>query len=381
MSETKDVLLVGFGAIGAVVGFVLQRIGKARVTVVARSNYEALKVDGLTFRSTRYEEHVGWKPHRLCSSIKDAADQPYHYVIVTAKAVPEVQRTPELLAPLLAPSYAEKYPQPVYCLLQNGLNVEVDLYNALKALSPSEEPKIISSAVYIASRLSAPNAAEHSDVGDRLGIGMYRPIHNVLTNSPEEEATLTQFASLFGSNVKIDIAADIQRVKFIKNIWNSVFGPIATLSRYTLNTIFRPAGDTRLEHGGVAQSSLLSNIPYSYPPIRDYTLPFVYETLSEVIHLGNVRFPPDADGKPALDPNLAKQTLEFTAGIFSLPTSSERPSILVDCETGRPMEVEVIVGEVVRMGRALNVPMPRMETFYSLLLVVQMQLLHAKGRN
>ena len=58
-------------------------------------------------------------------------DRSYSHVVVTTKAIPEITRTPDLLAPLLSPPYTSKYSQPTYVLLQNGLGVERDLYEAL----------------------------------------------------------------------------------------------------------------------------------------------------------------------------------------------------------------------------------------------------------
>src|ERR1700761_5021161 len=73
-------------------------------------------------------------PSIVCRTVAEAADRSYAYVIVTTKAIPDVMRTPELLAPFLAPEYVEKYQQPTYVMLQNGLNVETDLFRAVKAL-------------------------------------------------------------------------------------------------------------------------------------------------------------------------------------------------------------------------------------------------------
>jgi 2-dehydropantoate 2-reductase len=36
-----------------------------------------------------------------------------------------------------------------------------------------------------------------------------------------------------------------------------------------------------------------------------------------------------------------------------------KPSMLVDLETGRPMEIEGIVGAVVRQAREVGIPVPR----------------------
>ena len=83
--------------------------------------------------------------------------------MLAAKAIPELQRTPALLRPLLSPPYSDAHPQPTYVLLQNGLGVEIDLYDALKQLKPDEEPRIISTAVWIGTNMLDKNVIEHNE--------------------------------------------------------------------------------------------------------------------------------------------------------------------------------------------------------------------------
>jgi hypothetical protein len=71
-------------------------------------------------------------------------------------------KTPTLLAPLLTGPYAEKFPQPTYVLVQNGLNVERDLYDAIEKLQKGP-PSIISAALWIATNLQEGNLAVHND--------------------------------------------------------------------------------------------------------------------------------------------------------------------------------------------------------------------------
>jgi 2-dehydropantoate 2-reductase len=66
-----------------------------------------------------------------------------------------------MLKPLLSSPYANDHLQPTYILLQNGLNVELDLYNSLKALDKGD-PSIISTAVWIGTNLVGPNVVEHN---------------------------------------------------------------------------------------------------------------------------------------------------------------------------------------------------------------------------
>ena len=98
----------------------------------------------------------------VTSSVAAAANQKYDYVFVTTKCIPDIVKTPTLLAPLLSAPYIDEHPQPVYVLMQNGLNVEKDLYHAITALGKGE-PRIISSSVFIGTNLIAPNVVGHND--------------------------------------------------------------------------------------------------------------------------------------------------------------------------------------------------------------------------
>jgi hypothetical protein len=138
---------------------------------------------GIHFKSRRYGDLPAWKPEKcenrltltlenaliilplsfqVCNSVTEAADQLYSYVVITTKAIPELVRTPALLSPLLSPPYSDKFPQPTYVLFQNGLNIEVDLYNALKKLGKGK-PKIISSVIYVRTNMSGNNVVEHDN--------------------------------------------------------------------------------------------------------------------------------------------------------------------------------------------------------------------------
>ena len=96
----------------------------------------------------------------MVRSVTEAADRKYAYVFVVTKAIPDLTPTSQLLSPLLSVPYTDKSNQPTYVLMQNGMNVEVDLYRAIKKLG-REEPSIISAAVYIGVNLKTPNYVVH----------------------------------------------------------------------------------------------------------------------------------------------------------------------------------------------------------------------------
>ncbi|KAI0075929.1 6-phosphogluconate dehydrogenase C-terminal domain-like protein [Panus rudis PR-1116 ss-1] len=390
--DRKEVLLIGYGAVGAVCALVLKRSGQARVTVVARSNYEATKANGMHFKSQKFGDVPGWRPDRLCSSISEAADQAYSHVVLTTKAVPDLQRTPELLAPLVSPPYSDKYSQPTYVLIQNGLNTEVDLYRALKELRPDEEPRIINTAAYIFSRLTSPDVVEHTSDFLRLKMGICRSTPNVMTNTPTEAAILSEFGDMLSAGgADITIVPEIQRYRFEKNIWNCVLGPASVLPRYSFQALFR-APTVTMDHPEPVtfpvdpnqdvrpSRAKTASIPASFPVIAENTLPWLYDAFVEVAAVGNALYPPGEDGKPLFSDENGLSILQISAAMSNKPNSSEKLSILVDVEAGRPMEVEVLVGEVVRAGRRLGVPIPRIETLYALMSIIQAQLLYAHSQ-
>ncbi|KAI8985630.1 ketopantoate reductase PanE/ApbA C terminal-domain-containing protein [Trametes punicea] len=393
-NKLRDVLLIGYGAVGAVYSLILKRSGLARVTVVARSNYEAANAHGMNFQSRKYGNVQGWRPDRLFPNIEKALDRTYAYVVVATKAIPEIERTPALLKPLLSASYAETHPQPTYVLFQNGLNVEADLYEALRRLRPDEEPRIISTAIWIGTGLLEKNLVEHGEF-DRVSLGIYRPSPNPAPLTRAQSELLADFASILSAGGSdATVVPEIQRVKFAKNFWNGVLGASAALSRCTLRAFFRPPhlepgregtqptpeevaaeqSQEVIEATQTPSARATAAIPRASPAIGAYTIPFLYDTLTEVYDLGKELFPPQGE-VPGLDPDVVQKTLANTARLHARPDSVHVPSMLVDAEAGRPMEIEHVVGEVVRMGRRAGVSMPRMETLYALLLVMQNQFL------
>ena len=60
----------------------------------------------------------------------------------------------------------------------------------------------------------------------------------------------------------------------------------------------------------------------------------------------------------ALPSEEVDNAINSTAKIHKSPDSTHRPSMLHDLEYGRPMEVEVVLGEIVRKAREYKVDAP-----------------------
>ncbi|KAF8635597.1 hypothetical protein AX15_000240 [Amanita polypyramis BW_CC] len=366
----KDVLLVGFGAIGAICSLTLKTSGRVRLTVVARSNYEAVKGQGMTYHSYKYGELHGWRPDRLCKSVEEAADREYSHVFVATKAVPEIVKTPDILSPLLREPYADKYRQPAYIVMQNGLGVERDLYKAIEKLGKGK-PKVIGSAVRIAANLTAPNAVLHTAFNAVI-LGMYKLDDMATsTNTAEEIATLEEVKEILSAGGSdVEIVSQIQWAKFAKNIWNIIFSSITALSGHSLTAFYRPPP--------TKETGLYE--PYVFPvtahKIETFTLPNVRAALLETLALARALGIPDSEeGIPS---TYVDTMLNSVINAYVAANSVHKPSMMVDMEKGSPMEVEAILGEVVSLAKKYGIDIPRIEMLYGLLLVKQNQILRKR---
>ncbi|RPD62621.1 hypothetical protein L226DRAFT_532387 [Lentinus tigrinus ALCF2SS1-7] len=88
--------------------------------------------------------------------------------------------------------------------------------------------------------------------------------------------------------------------------------------------------------------------------------------MAEVLTVARASLAPS----PAVDELLSDEVIDLIIA-HENPKSVFRPSMLVDLDCGRPMEVEAIVGGVLRRARAHSVPTPKLDLIYAGLLVIQ----------
>lgn len=60
--QKLNVLLIGCGGVGTMAAYALEQGGKACVTAVLRSNYEAVKKEGFNIVSLEHGHVKGWRP-------------------------------------------------------------------------------------------------------------------------------------------------------------------------------------------------------------------------------------------------------------------------------------------------------------------------------
>ncbi|TIB79401.1 hypothetical protein E3Q23_00001 [Wallemia mellicola] len=348
-----DVLIVGFGAVGVLYGWILEQSKGVRVTAVARSNYQIIQDQGVQLESAKFGKH-NWKPYRTLHDTHQAADRDYKYIICTFKHLPDVHPTEEILGPCLHRSNC-------FVLLQNGLGIEEPLQSVLPNAT------IISGAIWIGANLRDSRRVIHNDL-ERLVIGRFKgelrgPNHQpVLSSMPGREAdTLVHdLATLLreGGSQTQDVP-DIQPFRWKKNLWNATFSTLATLAGEPMSELMRDdnlqfvipiARRTMLEILFTARAVGISEDDLPAAAV-DEQLTITLQQFGSILHADEKR---------------KGENEEAAAG-----RAGFKPSMLIDYEHSRPMELQCILGSMVQRAREFGLETPRLDLAYSVLSVKQ----------
>ncbi|KAI0693225.1 ketopantoate reductase PanE/ApbA C terminal-domain-containing protein [Cytidiella melzeri] len=330
----KKVCIVGFGAIGALYAFALEQSGKAEVTAVCRSNYETVKQHGLRIVSDKLGNHPAWHPHRVVRMVEEAADQDYSHIVCAVKCLPDVRSTSEILAPLLRK--LSKSPETSIVLLQNGVGIEDDIYSAFAHLGLNNP--VLSGCAWVDATAvdGGRTVAQHGT--ERLVIGYHRPASSTLFSEAASQVALDEFCDLLRSGGASVEPSDIDVARWRKVLWNASFSTVCTLTRARVCDVLAVSE---------ARASL-------------------HDIMSEALLVARTCLPEDDFVKSVLHDKVAQDILENEN-----PVSTFKPSMLVDLEAGRPMEVEAIVGGILKRAEEKGISTPRLSFVYASLKVIQ----------
>jgi 2-dehydropantoate 2-reductase len=196
------ILVIGTGAIGGFYGGKLAQAG-ASVSTLCRSDYEAVKSQGIMVTSTF--GNFRFTPEKVIRDLSEYSPPP-DYILVGLKVLPEID-TAEIITSVIGSGTA-------IVLLQNGVEIEEPLGKAF----PKNE--VISGLAFICVTRKAPGHIEHVDFG-RLVIGRFPAGRSEKTDN---------LARLFkGSGVPCTVSEDVVTDRWRKLVWNAPFNPISVL--------------------------------------------------------------------------------------------------------------------------------------------------------
>ena len=308
--------VVGAGAIGAYLGAKLSLSGHEVFLIARGPHLRAMQSHGVRVRSPDGDfeaRPVATDDYGVVGSVD------FVFLTVKAHGLPEVAPR---LRPLLGPETAVVSAQngiPWWYFHRHGGPLEgrhiqrLDPDGVVSAAIPAD--RVIGCIVYPSASIAEPGVIEHVE-GNRFAIG-------------EPDGTTSDRCrrladALIESGLRCPIRSRIRDDMWVKLLGNVAFNPISALTRATLVEIA-----DHPEAGSLARS--------------------VMEEADSVAAALGVKVPVSVDRRIA---GAAK-------------VGAHKTSMLQDVESGRPMELEAIVGAVIELGEMLDVPVPNTRAVYA----------------
>ncbi len=245
-------------------------------------------------------------PRHVFTSIPASGE--YDFLLLTVKVLDHLDR-----AALIRPAVGART---AIVLIENGLYIEDPIVSAFP------ENAVISALAFVCVTQPEPGIVEHQAYG-RLVLGDYP--------GGIGPGTRTLQKAFQAGGIECSITSNIIKARWGKCVWNSSFNPISVLA------------------GGRDTRQIMNN-----PELRQ----LVIEVMQEILLLAA------ADGNE-LDERIIERNLTDTDHMPPYATS-----MLNDYQHRRPMEVDAILGTLIRFARAQNLSVPRLETLYKLMLSI-----------
>ncbi|VEU20966.1 DEKNAAC101905 [Brettanomyces naardenensis] len=325
MSHPPSVLIVGAGALGLVAAYTLQEYGGCDVTLIVKIGFEKACQNGYSFNSVQFGKFSGWKPRYLRESVHDTFHE-YDYVIVSVKNLPD---GPEPVEDIIRP-VIERSPHSAVILFQNGLDIE-------KPLIEQFPGHVILSGVSLINCTNIDFVVNQMNE-DSIQLGLFEnPTIKDLAAAREQLGQFVRLYSIEGKNT-VSLDDNVRLSRWKKLVYNASINTTTALVQMDV---------TRATIAGFKESlcrPIIEEI-YAIAKADGYTIP----------------------------PEMEDQMLNLSNGLYY------KPSMCVDVDLGRMIEVETIVGNPLKLAKKYGVDAPRLDTIYHLLKMVQLRTMEKEG--
>ena len=303
------------------------------MSLVARSNYKAIEESGVELKTHSFGDYT-FRPEAAFPSVDAAAQagKDWDFIFVTTKALPDVNDDSAMIAPLVGPKSC-------IVLIQNGVGVEEPFRRRFP------HAPIVSAVTVVSAEQTSPGVIRQNR-WTRISIGPYTdglgkdeaaaggPEKLLARRGATSTEQLTRWWTDLGGirDVEPHDEVGLQMVRWHKLCINAAMNPSAVLS------------------GGRGNADMATD-----PELRRHLAAVMQEIWDAAPRILGRGFPEESMATPE---RILRSTERNTGA---------RPSMLLDWEAGKPMELEVILGNPVRIARERGVELPRLQTLYALL--------------
>ncbi|KAK8225220.1 ketopantoate reductase PanE/ApbA C terminal-domain-containing protein [Phyllosticta paracitricarpa] len=200
-SSPIEILVFGTGAVGSTLAWRLAQNPLARLSVICRSNFDAVRTGGITL-NTKIWGNGHFMPHRVVRSPLEVSRVPFDYVICSNKVspIPDDDTTARSIASVVSP-------RTVLVTAQNGVGVETPLRRTF------HNNTILSAICYIS---------------------CLQPVPGYITQPAGIRAHAFHIGTFDSQFVRFDKAfqaiEDVQQERWCKQIFNGAWNPVTAIS-------------------------------------------------------------------------------------------------------------------------------------------------------
>ena len=296
--------IVGSGAVGGYYGAKLAHAGHD-VTFIARgAHLAAIRARGLSIKS------------------------PLGDFVVKAKAEDDPAKVPPVDVAIFAvKAYSNRDALPILKAVVRDRGVALTLQNGVESVdevaSSVGAPRVLGGSTYVATALSAPGLIEQTGTHRRVVFG------EVSGDSSHVSDRVQQIGAAFsGADIVCEPVADARVPIWEKFCYLAPFAAFTGAARVPIGPLWADAAGRGLMTAG-------------------------FREVEAVARAGGVALPQD----------VVDRILTY---VDSIPPPT-RSSLLIDLQQGKPIEVEALVGAVVRRGAKAGVATPIMAALYAVL--------------
>lgn len=217
------VLIVGGGGVGTMAAYALESVGTAEVSMVLRSNFNAVKQNGFTIDSIQHGHDItGWRPSHLLERVPSAKDTdatPFDYIIVATKNITDVKPTVvDIIEEAVTPGKTS------ILLLQNGLNIEKP------AIARFPDNVILSGVSLIGATETQHGVIRHDDTDDCKVGPFLESGSRIQPGIAETSARRLVDAYNACGKVNWEYDDDVPFTRWRKLLYNSSFNSVAAVT-------------------------------------------------------------------------------------------------------------------------------------------------------
>ncbi|MBD2465192.1 putative 2-dehydropantoate 2-reductase [Oscillatoria sp. FACHB-1407] len=312
--------ILGTGALGGFYGARLQQAG-AEVHFLLHSDYEHVREFGLVVDSVDGDFKLP-----QVNAYRRVTDMPRCDVVAIALKTTQNHLLPDLLPPVLKEDG-------VVLVLQNGLGVET------KVASIVGSDRVIGGLCFLCSNKIAPGHIHHLDY-KKIAMGEYAPDYTPVGVTQRMEAIAADFER---AGIPIELASDLFLARWKKLVWNIPFNGLSVVLNATTHEMMAD----------------------------DHTRSLAEQLMREVLAGA-------AACVEAMTPGSSRSIPEefiHTMLDHTLKMKPYRPSMKIDYDEHRPLELEAIFGNPLRAAKQAGLFLPQIATLYQ-----QLQFLDARNR-